>query len=59
MSESGHSASRPGRRSVRLSTTVPAALMAALEQRALEEGLSLSNLVAYLLESSLDHTMPP
>lgn len=39
---------------MRLSTTVPACLMAALEQRALEEGRSLSNLVAFLLESSLD-----
>lgn len=59
MPVSDHSESPPGRRSVRLSTTVPATLMAALEQRALEEGRSLSNLVAYLLESSLDHTMPP
>jgi hypothetical protein len=39
---------------VRLSTTVPASLMTALEHRAMEEGRSLSNLVAFLLESSLD-----
>jgi hypothetical protein len=29
--------------------------MAALEQRAMEEGRSVSNLVAYLLETSLDN----
>jgi len=40
---------------MRLSTTVPASLMAALEQRAMEEGRSVSNLVAYLLETSLDN----
>lgn len=39
---------------MRISTTIPAALLANLEQRAMEEGRSLSNLVAYLLESSLD-----
>lgn len=33
--------------------------MAALEQRALEEGRSLSNLVAYLLESSIDQHKSP
>lgn len=54
MPESSRSESRPGRRSARVSTTVPAALMTALELRAQEEGRSLSNLVAYLLESSLD-----
>jgi hypothetical protein len=42
------------RSSVRLSTTVPASLMKALENRAMEEGRSVSNLVAFLLESSLD-----
>ena len=47
---------RSGRRSVRLTTTVPAALMTALEQRAMQEGRSLSNLVAFLLESSIDPT---
>jgi len=41
---------------VRISTTIPAALLATLEQRAMEEGRSLSNLVAYLLESSLDQS---
>lgn len=44
---------------MRLSTTVPACLMEALEQRALEEGRSLSNLVAFLLESSLDKNNRP
>ena len=43
-----------GRKTVRLSTTVPAALMTALEQRAIQEGRSLSNLVAFLLETSVD-----
>lgn len=44
---------------MRLSTTVPACLMAALEKRAMEEGRSLSNLVAFLLESSLDQSDRP
>lgn len=55
MPESSRSESRSSRKSARVSTTVPAALMTALELRAQEEGRSLSNLVVYLLESSLDH----
>jgi hypothetical protein len=34
----------------RLTITLPASVMDALERRALEEGRSMSNLAAYLLE---------
>lgn len=42
------------RSSQRLTATVPASVMKMLEARASEEGRSLSNLVAVLLERSLE-----
>jgi hypothetical protein len=42
------------RGSQRLSATIPAAVLQQLEARALEEGRSLSNLVAVLLERALE-----
>ena len=45
--------------SKRFSATIPAPIMEALEHRAKREGRSVSNLVAYLLESHLDRELPP
>jgi hypothetical protein len=42
------------RGSQRLSATVPASVLQQLEARAMQEGRSLSNLVAMLLERSLE-----
>ncbi|MFM8259976.1 MAG: ribbon-helix-helix domain-containing protein [Vulcanococcus sp.] len=44
----------PFRSSKRLSITVAQSTLEALAQRSSEEGRSLSNLAAYLLESSLE-----
>jgi hypothetical protein len=42
------------RRSQRMTITVPYGVMSRLERRALEEGRSLSNLSAYLLERAVE-----
>lgn len=42
------------RRSQRMTITVPCGVMSRLERRALEEGRSLSNLSAYLLERAVE-----
>ena len=49
-----HSAARSFRSSQRLTITVAHATLEALVERSNHEGRSLSNLAAYLLESSLD-----
>ncbi|MEY3963031.1 MAG: hypothetical protein RLZZ106_286 [Cyanobacteriota bacterium] len=46
------------RRSQRMTITVPYGVMSRLELRALEEGRSLSNLSAYLLERSVEKWEP-
>ena len=43
----------------RLTITLPYTVFSALEQRSLQEGRSLSNLAAYLIERSLNQPMPP
>jgi len=43
------------RRSQRITVTVPYGVMSRLERRALEEGRSLSNLSAYLLERAVEN----
>lgn len=48
------SVQHPFRSTRRITITVPHATFEALEERSSHEGRSLSNLAAYLLESSLD-----
>lgn len=43
------------RRSQRMTITVPYGVISRLERRALEEGRSLSNLSAYLLERAIEN----
>ena len=42
----------------RLTITIPYTVFGSLEQRSAEEGRSLSNLAAYLLEQSLNPQVP-
>lgn len=58
MVASAHLPPLPFRSPQRISITVPHHVFATLQQRSDEEGRSLSNLAAYLLESVVNHGTP-